>query len=137
MDPIAPILTLAEGGSSEYVIVRSAAASEAEIRAAGEFQKYFCQITGASLPVVTDETPAAGPEIVVGRTNREAAGEFDRAELGGDGYIVKTDGGKLWLVGGGDLGTEYAVYGFLEDHLGCRFYTPDFERVPHRPDVSL
>ncbi len=130
-------LTLAEGGASEYVIVLSAAATEAEIRAAGEFRKYFSQITGANLPVVTDETPAAAREIVIGRTNREAAGEFDRAELGQDGYIVKTDGGKLWLVGGGDLGTEYAVYGFLEDHLGCRFYTPDFEKIPRRPDVSL
>ena len=136
-EPIPTALPLAADGSSDYVIVRSASASGEEIHAADVFQSYFKQITGAELPIVTDETPAALHEVVVGKTNREAEGAFDRDELGEDGFIVKTDAGKLWLIGGSGLGTEYAVYGFLEDHLGCRFYTQEFEKVPSTPTISL
>ncbi len=135
--PIPAALPLAENGTSDYVIVRSASASGEEIHAAEVFHSYFKQITGAKLPIVTDDTPAVLHEIVIGRTNRETEGAFDRDELGEDGFIVKTEAGKLWLIGGSGLSTEYAVYGFLEDHLGCRFYTQEFEKVPSTPTISL
>ncbi len=136
-EEIPDVLPLAVDGVSDYVIVRGENASESEITAAAEFQSYFAKITGAELPVVTDAEPAAAREIVVGKTNRETAGEFDRDELGDDGFVIKTGQGKLWLVGSEERSTLYAVYSFLEDYLGCRFYTADFEKIPETATVAL
>ncbi len=124
-------------GASEYVIVRGENASPSEITAASELQKYLKQISGAEISIVTDSTEAIEKEIIVGKTNRESEGEFDRAELGDDGFVIKTNDGKLWLVGGEQRGTLYSVYTFLENYLGCRFYTADFEKVPEQKTISL
>ena len=105
---------LVKDGVSEYVIVRGENATDYEIKAANELQSYLKQISGAELPIVTDSAAAAEKEIVIGVTNREAEGQFDRAELEDDGFIIKTDAGKLWLIGGERAGTLFAVYELLE-----------------------
>ena len=135
--PTAPALTLAKDGVSEYVIVRGKDAYISEVTAATELQKYFKQICGAELPIVTDDTAPAEKEIVVGKTNRENDGEFDRDKLGEDGLVIKTRDEKLFLVGGEQRGTLYAVYEFLESYLGCRFYTSSFEKIPQSATITI
>ena len=134
---ISDILNLVVDGVSEYVIVYGENAYISEITAATELQSYIKQISGAELPIVTDASAPVAKEIVVGKTNRESDGEFDREELGDDGLVIKTNGQKLFLVGGEQRGTLYAVYEFLESYLGCRFYTNDFEKVPESKTVSV
>ena len=124
-------------GISEYVIVRGENASISEITASTELQKYLKQISGAEIPIVTDSSEPVAKEIVVGKTNREAEGEFNRDELGDEGFVIKTGDSKLWLVGGEQRGTLYAVYEFLEDYLGCRFFTKTVEKIPELKTVSL
>ncbi len=131
------ILHLAQDGASGYVIVRGANALSSEVTAASELQSYLKKITGAELPIVTDEAEKTAREIVVGKTNREAAGDFDRDELGDDGFVIRSTGSTLWLVGGEARGTLYSVFTFLEDYLGCRFYTDTFEKVPEAATVEL
>ncbi len=136
-DEDVPGLTLVEEGESDYVIVRGENAYISEITAATELQKYLKQITGVEIPIVTDAEKAQKKEIIVGKTNREAEGDFDREELGDDGLVIKTTGDKLWLVGGEQRGTLYAVYEFLESYLGCRFFTNTVEKVPEQTTISL
>ena len=50
-------LVLAEGGASRYRIVVPQSASPSERHGARELQMFLAQITGASLPVVTDAEP--------------------------------------------------------------------------------
>jgi len=130
-------LSLVTDGVSEYVIVRGENASELEVTASTELQSYLKQITGAELPIVADTTDPAAKEIVIGQTNREADGAIARDKLGQDGFIIRAEGGKLWLAGGEERGTLYAVYEFLEAYLGCRFYTADFEKVPETKTVVV
>ena len=130
-----PEFQLIANGATEYVIVRGEAASSAEIHAAEELQKYLELISGAKLSIVIDSSEVAAKEIIVGKTNREAEGDFNREELGEDGLVIKTKDSKLWLVGGGDRGTVYSVYTFLEDYLGCRFFTRYIEQVPEMETV--
>ena len=75
-------LNLVVDGVSEYVIVRGENASPSEVTAASELQSYLKQISGAELPIVTDSAEPVVKEIVVGKTNREKDGAFDRTELG-------------------------------------------------------
>ncbi len=130
-------LNLVVDGTSEYVIVRGENAYISEITASTELQNYVKQITGVEIPIVTDSTEPAEKEIVVGKTNRESESEFDRDKLGDDGLVIKTNGKKLYLVGGEKRGTLYAVYEFLEAYLGCRFYSSDFEVIPETKTISL
>ncbi len=130
-------LTLVNEGVSEYVIVHGENAFPSEVTAAAELQKYLKQISGAELAIVTDSTPAAEKEIVVGKTNRENEGEFDREVLGTDGFIIKTRDSKLYLVGGEQRGTLYAVYEFLESYLDCRFFTRTVEHVPAQATITV
>lgn len=130
-------LTLVNEGVSDYVIVRGANASASEVTASTELQSYLKQISGAELEIVTDDTAAVDKEIVVGKTNRETEGEFDRDELGDEGFVIKTEGSKLYIVGGELRGTLYGVYTFLEEHLGCRFYTVTVEKIPDTKTITL
>ena len=134
---VSDVLNLVVDGVSDYVIVRGENAYISEVTASTELQKYLKQISGVEIPIVTDATEPVAKEIVVGKTNREADGEFDRDELGDDGLVIKTNGKKLFLVGGEQRGTLYAVYTFLEEYLGCGFYTADVEIVPEMKTVSL
>ena len=130
-------LNLIAGGASEYVIVRGKEASPSEVTASTELQKYLKEISGVELPIVTDDTAPIKTEIVVGKTNREADGEFDRKKLGDDGFLIKTRANRLFLVGGEQRGTLYSVYEFLEAYMGCRFYTASFEKIPENKTITL
>jgi len=134
--PVEPLVLVADG-VSDYVIVRGENAFISEVTASTELQKYLKQITGTEIPIVTDDTAPAAHEIIVGKTNREADGEFDRDELGQDGFVIKTKEDKLYLVGGEQRGSLYAVYEFLEAYLGCRFYTETVEKIPEMKTLSL
>ncbi|MBR6558738.1 MAG: hypothetical protein IKT70_06970, partial [Clostridia bacterium] len=85
-DMLEPLL-LVDDGKTDYVIVRSENAYITEVTASTELQSYIKQITGVEIPIVTDSTAPAEKEIVVGKTNRESEGEFDREELGDDGLV--------------------------------------------------
>lgn len=136
-EEVSDMLTLVSDGVSEYVIVRGENASPSEVTASTELQSYLKQISGAELQIVTDATAAVEKEIVVGKTNRETDGEFDREELGDDGFVIKTNGSKLYLVGGEQRGTLYSVYTFLEEYLGVRYYTATVEKIPELKTISL
>ena len=71
-------INLVENGNSAYVIVRGRNATPAEVTAANELKKYLKKISGAEIAVVTDDTAASEKEIVVGKTNREMAKDYDR-----------------------------------------------------------
>lgn len=136
-EEVSDVLTLVKDGVSEYVIVRGENASPSEVTASTELQNYLKQISGVELAIVTDSTEAVEKEIIVGKTNRESDGDFDRDELGKEGFVIKTTGSKLWLVGGEQRGTLYSVYSFLEEYLGCRYYTATVEKVPEMKTIEL
>lgn len=129
-NPGGPKLLLAENGKSKYVIVRGKDAGRSEVFAANELAKYINLSTGAELAVVTDDLPETEREIIVGKTKRAQDSFVDRASLGTDGFMIKAADEKLIIAGGEIRGTLYGVYDFLEDFLGCRFFTATLETVP-------
>ena len=108
------MLTLAKNHQSDYRIVISQTADAATVNAANELSAYLAKITGAALPVVTDDTPAAKREIIVGIARDAKDVIPDIAALGEDGFVIHTHGEKLYLLGASGRGNLYAVYEFLE-----------------------
>jgi len=132
-------LTLINNGSSDYVIVRGHAASPSEVTAANELQSYLKQISGVTLPVLKDTVLPGPREIIVGKTNREETGTYtiDRAALGDEGFRLVVAGERLIIAGGELRGTLYGVYTFLEEQLGCRWFTSDLNVIPDLKTVKI
>ena len=122
--------TLASDGKTDYTIVISENAKSSEVTAANELSKYLEQITGVCFPVVRDNMPETETEIVVGTTNREKSNPIDVSQLGDEGVRILSRGKKLFLTGGRVRGAYYSVYTFLEDWLGCRWFTKSYALTP-------
>ncbi len=132
-------LVLAEGGQTAFKIVLADDASPSTKYAASELQSFVEQITGAKLPIVSDNEPAGAHEIVLGSHARlKALGvAIDFGSLGPEGYVLRTSGPHLIIAGGAPRGTLYGVYGLLEDHLGCRWFAPGVSRIPKMPRLAI
>ena len=116
--------------ATDYSIVIPENATEPNFMAAQQLQSYILQISGVEIPIKKDCEPATELEIAVGYTNRCAEGQFDEQRLGLEGFVIETVGKKLFIAGSGVRGTIYGVYTFLEEYLGCRFYTSEYEKIP-------
>jgi hypothetical protein len=57
--------------------------------------------------------------------------------LGADGIVIRTVGDDLVLAGGHPRGTLYAVYTFLEEHLGCRWWSSKVSTIPKKPTTTV
>ena len=132
-------ITLAENGTSSYCIVVPAKASYSTMYAAGELQYYLYRMTGARMPVVTDRFPMRDREIMLGDCSHLSGLDVqpDTTDYGDEGYRIRTIGPHLSITGADKRGILYGVYGLLDDHLGCRWFTPDVERIPFLPTLSL
>ena len=164
---VAAELKLVTAGKPEATIIIAKDALHQNRIAAEELQMFLEKMSGAKLPILTDETPAiAGNKILVGPSAYTAGMKLDIPEGFSfeeikECYIVKRVGDCLVLVGndGGPLlpgkfepkrphllagdtpfykGTLFAVYDFLES-LGCRWYFPgDFGQVvPEMKTVAV
>jgi sulfatase modifying factor 1 len=117
-------------------------AGEAFKQQAGDLAGYLAKITGATIPVVADVAAAAGRPVIILEKVERVPGSSTKVTAR-QAYRITADATTLRLTGGSDFGVTYAVWGLLEDHLGCRFYTfqgnsqPGFEIVPQRPALAL
>ncbi|MBN2021241.1 MAG: DUF4838 domain-containing protein [Pirellulales bacterium] len=133
-------LVLAEQGKSVYAIVLPDEPTLSEKTAAAELQSHLEKATGAKLEVLSEgQAPAERPAILVGATQRLARllPDVDLAKLGYDGIVLKTVGNDVILAGQGKRGTLYAVYTFLEDVVGCRWWTSTESFIPTRPTLAI
>ncbi|PQP88492.1 hypothetical protein CPT76_09085 [Paenibacillus sp. AR247] len=67
----------------------------------------------------------------------DLASSIDFEKLGSDGFVIRTAGSRLVIAGGALRGTLYGVYTFLEDYLGCRWFSSKVSRIPKRSRISL
>ena len=119
---------LAKNGQSDYVIVTPANAnSEAMLIAIDELRQNFFKATGATLEVKTDAEINYNDSVKIlsiGETSflQQAGVTFDKNELGTSGYVVQTKGNSVFMVGGADNGSLYAVYGWLSEQFDYEYY---------------
>ena len=132
-------LTLARDGASKFAIVVAGDASPSTRYAAEELQRFFEEITRVKLPIHSDAEPPTAHEIVLGSSAHLDALDtlIDFNALGDEGYVIRTVGPHLVIAGGDLRGNLYGVYGLLEDHLGCRWFTPEVSRIPKRERLTI
>ena len=117
----------------------------------GELQRYLQRMTGADIPVVdAGELQEDGAAIVLEWVDRVPGASDKRTRT--QAYRIIAEGNRIRIVAASEVGLYNGVYGFLEDHLGCRFYSvklsrhrggvsryqgPDCEVVPHKPTLAV
>jgi hypothetical protein len=133
-------LVLVSEGKTDYVIALPAAADDPVRKAGEELRDHLRQVTGAELKIVSeDEVAGDAPRIVVGPAKclKQLVPGLDPDSSGHDGILIKTVGKNLVLAGRGTRGTLYAVYTFLEDVVGCRWWTSEESYVPKKAVLAI
>ena len=130
-------LRIAQGGKAAAAIVIADSAGETEKQAARELALFLHLVTGGEF-TVSAGAPASGPRLLVGEgAARVADPTFTATGLAPEEIVLRTVGGDLILAGGSPRGTLYAVLTFLEDVVGCRFWTATASRLPWKPTLTV
>lgn len=143
-------MMLVDQGKAKATIVIAANATAMETKAAAELQHYLKLISGAELPIITDDQEIRGNILSVGRNKLQKNSGVD---VPNDFYpnpeairIKRVD--RMLVVLGNDApqaseifpyqGTLYSVYAFLEG-LGCRWFMPGElgQIVPDMQTISI
>lgn len=137
--PASAALALARDGAAKCVILRQAGATAPELFAAKELADTLKAITGAEFAVQDAAEPVPEAAVIVGQGSVAKAlfPEVPFDQLGQEEIVIKTKGNRLLLTGGRPRGTLYAVYQFLQEQCGVRWWTPWVSQIPHRPTVEL
>jgi len=118
-----PFQALVKDGQPAGVIVTPREPSELETLAARELQEYLKRISGAEVPIVKAGHDVTGLRVLLGRGAAPDGFELG-ADLGGEGFVIRTAPNALVIAGQTPRGTLYGVYTFLEKYLGVRWFTP-------------
>ena len=138
---VTAILTACTGKAADLLrdaaIIASPEWTAPERQAAQDLRMYLREITGGEIPLVTAAKKA--PRIHVGLTPavRGLLPAVDLDVLRPDEIIIQRVGGDLVLTGERPRGSVLAVYTFLEDMAGVRWWTSTDRRVPHRANLAL
>ena len=112
--------------------------ADPSLTAAHEFAFHLHKITGDAYPVLNE--PSAAPSaIFIGQTKafQKAFPDIALDKLPADTIVLKSHGDSLYLAGHPQRGTLYAVYTFLEDFCGVRWWTSTDETVPHHATIDI
>ena len=127
------------GNVSDYKIIVSSSATETEKYAAEQVVKYVYKVSGATVSYAADGKFSDEKVISIGKTEfSETSGvEFDETTLGNDGFVIKNKDSALIIRGGGDRGTLYGAYDFLEYQLGVKWLTADTTYIPETAGAQV
>ncbi|MDP7637817.1 MAG: DUF4838 domain-containing protein, partial [Phycisphaerae bacterium] len=138
-------VTLIENGQAKCTIVVPRE-DEIILETAEDLQYHLQKMSGAKVPIIHDANKASGIGIYIDAVPLGAAvrgRRVGRNMTWPDGYVIEMiefDGKtSVALFSTLSEGIVNAVYGLLEDHLGCRWFTPGEigEHIPKRRTVTL
>ena len=131
---------LAENGNALAPIVVPDNPTRAEEYAAKELKEHLDKITGGTFEIVKfSAANKSKKSVYLGDTpqTRKLAPDFDPKKVPFDTTLVKTADGNLLIGGHARRGTLYAVYSFLEDELGTKWWTAKESFIPNKPTITL
>ncbi|MDD3470525.1 MAG: DUF4838 domain-containing protein [Thermoguttaceae bacterium] len=142
-------LTIAKGGKTGCRILLADEPTPVEQTAANELQSFLKQITGAELPIITAKNvPVLGKRAAMEDQSifcvgdspfaRQYFPDVDFDALAYDEIVLKTNSfGDILLAGHSQRGSLYAVYTFLEDCCGVRWWSSTEADVPNQPNLTV
>lgn len=90
--------------------------------------------TGVKLEITNQ---ANGKKFIsIGETEAKKSANV-KTNYGKDGFKAVEKDGNVYLFGQSDYGPIWSVYGFLEEKVGYKFYTPDEIKIEKREEICL
>ncbi len=134
--------TLIKNNKAVYKIVFPENASEVEINAANQLKRYLDTLSNAKFVLNRENQIKTGdpqPAIFIGQTRMSKQKDIAAsiAKLGDDGVLLTSSNNHIILYGQGPRATLYAVYEFLEQFVGFKFYAPSVTAVPKASSVTI
>ena len=125
---------LANNGTTAWKIVLPDKPTPVEKTAARELSEHLKLVTGVEFPTVAekDVAPGAKSSIFLGNTAKAPKKDYQFDEI-----LIKMDGGNLILAGHEKRGCLYAVYSFLQDVVGVRWWAPEETFIPKKPRLVI
>lgn len=137
----AGVVVAERGGSRVAAVVVSANATAVQRYAAEELRDFTEKMTGRRMEIVDDSAPLPPRAVVIGDTRHTAAllreRDFDAKTLGDDGFRLVARPPHLLILGDGVRSSLFGVYGLLEDHAGCEWFSSSYSRIPSRDVFSV
>ncbi len=131
-------------GATEYSIALDMNASDSERWAAQELQSWLGKISNAYFPIIEynderfDSWGAVHKIIYVGYGKPVAElTSYAEPEYRDESFRYLNKDSNIFIFGGKQRGTMYGVFSFLENELGCRWYTPTVELIPQKKTFSF
>ncbi len=129
-------LTLWNKKSSNTTIVLAADACETEIYAAKELSSYLTRMAGHPF-IISDRKCEDMVNIFVGISACKTNGFIPDNDLTDDGFMMICKENAIYITGTHERGTLFGIYEFLEEKLGCRFFSPEVEVVPQHSEMEI
>ncbi len=132
--------SIIKNGNSFYTIVYPADCGELVMTAVNEIISILALSTEVQLMALPDDSvsySSTGRYISVGNTTLAEAAGVSGEDVAEAGFIIKTVGDSVYLVGGDDHGTLNSVYEFLYRTIDFRTYYSDVYHYDKRDTVEL
>ena len=123
-------------GEKTAAIVLSPSSGKTEAFAAEELAAYLGKMAGKPFSI-SDQADDQSVSILIGKAACEANGFSPDDDLTDDGFMIVSRENKIFITGVHPRGTLYGVYEFLEEYLGCRFFSPEVEVVPSKAEMAI
>ena len=114
------IILAERGQGARYAIVLPENPPPVTQYAADEFQEWTERLTGVRLPIVTNAVLERAVYV----------GGMDEADLGEDGFRLKSEGESVRIIGSSTRGVLYGVYELLETYGGIGWFSSWHTVVP-------
>lgn len=135
-------LTLAANGKTQWQIVVPQKPTKVDETAAKELQFHLEQMTKARFAIVREDTVDSNAKslILIGNTKRTQSlltRLCPDKQFKFDEIFIRAVDHVLVLTGHERRGSLYAVYTFLEDVTGCRWWTEKASFIPDKPVLTI
>ena len=135
---IADPLYLFNGWATDYFLVTPDEVVPTVETGVKWIQEFIEKMTGRAFPRKTASQLEAGDKYIAVGLPALGGFEAEAAALGDEDYIKRVVDGNVFITGSGrGRGTMYGCASFVEDQLGCRWFTPTLKVAPETADVVI
>lgn len=123
-------LQIVKNGVSNYEIVLLGNETESQYKSAELLKTYIDKISGADISIVDENSQNIDKQKIY-------LGVISTDSLQKHQLSLKAVEQNLFISGGSDEATQHAVLVFLENFLGCKWYTPTVEETPSNTSIKI
>ncbi|WP_117880547.1 DUF4838 domain-containing protein [Aureibaculum luteum] len=123
-------IKLTTNGTTAYEIVYIGKTSESVYQSAAILKKYIDKIAGTDIKLVDEGSQNK-------KSHKVYVGGLNDLSLTPHEVSIQLKDKNIFISGGSDNALQNAVYIFIEDYLGVKWFSPIVEKIPSQNTISI